>query len=271
MASISMEEAQSCTQKLCVLITQVLESNQGLAERIRGLEREGSIISKARADTILGDEASTIRRASAARESVLEPGDTLAKRFAFEDDLESSRVYNKAIYRFSQISITSTALYTTALSVFSKLSLSQVSSISFYALPVCAVDLHNSELYVFGEEGAALLDPTATLSTPPKGPGHSKSSERYFPVYDNPAPKSASLVAIPKRSGLLGRFATPRRRVLVSTPDNPVHVTHVGFDRSSGLFTASTVSHSFVTRVLILTGRQGLPKAWQQGVATYNP
>jgi hypothetical protein len=208
-----MDEAQSCTQKLCVLITQMLESNQDLAERIRGLEREGSLISKARSDIILGDEVSTVFRASPERESMLESGDTPVKRFAFEDDLESSRVYSKAIYRFSQLSIESTALYTTALSVFSKLSLSQVSSISFYALPVYAVDLHNSDLYVFGEDGGALLDLTATPATTPKGLRRPEDEKSRFPIYGKLPRASASLAVKPKRSGLLGRFAIRRRRV----------------------------------------------------------
>ncbi|KAI3333740.1 hypothetical protein F4824DRAFT_232537 [Ustulina deusta] len=249
----SMEEAQSCTQKLCILVERMLESNRDLAERIRGLEREGSIISKARSDIIPADGASTIRQPSATRGSLLEPGDIFAKRFAFEDDLESSRVYNRAIYRYSHISVTSTALYTTALSVFSKLSLSQVSSISFYALPVCAIDLHNSELYVFGEEGAGSLDPRATSSTTPRRPPRPVSQMAGFiangqPPLKHPSSRNsplAALQAIGKRSGLLGRFATPQRRIRVSGPENPVHVTHVGYDDHADQFT-------------------GLPKEWQR-------
>ncbi|KAI1278225.1 hypothetical protein F5Y07DRAFT_361115 [Xylaria sp. FL0933] len=247
----SMEEAQSCTQKLCVLVEQMLESNRDLADRIRGLEREGSIISKARSDIIPADNASTIRHARTTRGSMLAPEDTLVKRFAFEDDLASSRVYNKAIYRHSQISLTSTALYTTALSVFSKLSLSQVSSISFYALPVCAIDLHNSELYVFGEEGAALLDhPRATPCTAPKRPPYADTPANE-PVDTNVGvvrPVSSGgesllpRLSIRKGSSLLGRFATPQRRIRVSAPENPLHVTHVGYDDYTNKFTVCITS-----------------------------
>ncbi|KAI0430749.1 hypothetical protein F5Y09DRAFT_306787 [Xylaria sp. FL1042] len=241
----SMEEAQSCTQRLCVLVEQMLESNRDLAERIRGLEREGSVISKARSDIIPADDSSTIRHTRTTSGSMLESGDAIVKRFAFEEDLESSRVYNKAIYRHSQVSLTSTALYTTALSVFSKLSLSQVSSISFYALPVCAIDLHNSELYVFGEEGAALLDqPRAPTSAAPKRPSRPENeTEEYFAKHGH-SPQSASSGTAPagarhviKRTGLLGRFATPQRRIRVSAPENPVHVTHVGYDDYNDQFT----------------------------------
>ncbi|KAI1307103.1 hypothetical protein F5Y03DRAFT_383875 [Xylaria venustula] len=249
----SMDEAKSCTQKLCVLVERMLESNQDLAERIRGLEREGSIISKARSEIIPGDDASTIRQASATSRSMLKTEDNLIKRFAFEDDLETSRVYNKAIYRHSQLSLTSTALHTTALSVFSKLSLSQVSGISFYALPVCAIDLHNSELYVFGEEGAALHNRRAIPPRVPNLPAKPGSGSGAFVSDEKPTAKRVSsgvtslgpLQAIQRRSGLLGRFATPQRRLRVSAPENPVHITHVGYDDDTDRYT-------------------GMPKEWQR-------
>lgn len=226
-----MEEAQSCTQKLCALVEQILESNRDLAERIRGLEREGSIISNTRSVIIPADDAPATRQSIAARETIIKPGDTLVKRFAFEDDLESSRVYSKAIYRFSQLSMTSTALYTTAFSVFSKLSLSQVSNISFYALPLCAIDLHNSELYIFGEDGAVVLDRRA-IPTPVEQPPCSGSQVSEVCATDQPTPKDTSsgtsssgelqrtgkrtrfpaLQAIRKQTGLLGRFATLQER-----------------------------------------------------------
>ncbi|KAJ3559919.1 hypothetical protein NPX13_g9473 [Xylaria arbuscula] len=151
----TMQEAQSSTQRLCILVEQVLASNQDLSERLRGLEREGSIINRAQSNIMPADDASTMRQSGIERQSIAEIRNTLVTRFAFDDDLKASRPYKKAVYRYSQASITSTALHTTALSVFSKLSLSQVSSISLYALPIWASDIHNSDVYVFGEAGAA--------------------------------------------------------------------------------------------------------------------
>ncbi|RWA04280.1 hypothetical protein EKO27_g10824 [Xylaria grammica] len=104
----SMQEAQNCTKELRVLVEQILESNRDLAERIGGLEREGSITSRARSDMVLEDNGSTIHHVNSTTGSKLEPGDVLVKRFAFEQDLESSRAYAKAVYRHSQLSITST-------------------------------------------------------------------------------------------------------------------------------------------------------------------
>ncbi|KAI1121242.1 hypothetical protein F5Y10DRAFT_256717 [Nemania abortiva] len=240
----SMEEAKSSTQKLHDLVEQMLESNRDLSERIRGLEREGSIISKARSDVIPAENSSTIHRLSAVRESVLEFGNAVVKRFAFEGDLESSRAYKKAIYRYSQLSLTSTALHTTALSVFSKLSLSQVSSVSFYALPVCAVDLHNSELYIFGEEGAALPN-TPAISSSPRPPSLYRRQEDRLSLNEGPIIKATSTPSLPRQSRLLGRFAILQRRPAISPPENPVHLTHVGYDSSAGQFT-------------------GLPREWQR-------
>ncbi|KAI0421682.1 hypothetical protein F5X98DRAFT_329061 [Xylaria grammica] len=236
----SMQEAQSCTQKLRVLVEQILESNRGLAERIGSLEREGSIISRARSDMIPADNASTMRRVSATRGNKLEPGDMLVKRFAFEQDLESSRAYAEAVYRHSQLSVTSTALYTTALSVFSKLSLSQVSSISFYALPVYATDLHNSELYVFGEDGAVVLDPRVTSPTPP-GSRPSGVYVKHKPTYKYASPRTTQLgelQASRKPRGLLGRFASPRRTFLASRP----RIQQGGYNDESENYGVRTIS-----------------------------
>lgn len=59
----------------------------------------------------------------------------------FNNYLESSRVYTKIARRHSTTSMTSNSLRNAALSVFSKLSLAQVSNIALYTLPVSATDL----------------------------------------------------------------------------------------------------------------------------------
>ena len=213
-----MEEARSCAQELCVLVEQLLENYPDLTERMRALEHEGSIISKSRSDITPRDDASAIRRASDMVESIFQPGDTSTNRLTFEDTLESSAVYKRATYRFSQLSLTSTALYSTAISVFSKISLAQVSRVSFYALPVCAIDLNNSDFYVFGEEGAVLLDSPATLMAPCKDQA-SQSPVNNKPVLKPVFPGVAPPLVRMKRSSLLGRFATFQRGVPVSVPE----------------------------------------------------
>ncbi|KAI0203820.1 hypothetical protein F4808DRAFT_389581 [Astrocystis sublimbata] len=168
--SKSLQEAQSCTQNLGALVEQMLDCNRDLANRIRNLKREGSVVVGARSDIVSVDD---IRRSIASRQSASIPRGNLPKHFTFEDDLEDSHVYSKAIYQFSQMSLTSTALYTTALSVFSKHSLSQVSNISCYAR-----ELHNSELYIFGGAG-------------PEQPSYAKNLKKPLPRLPGLRPRSA--------------------------------------------------------------------------------
>ncbi|KAF2812713.1 uncharacterized protein BDZ99DRAFT_474833 [Mytilinidion resinicola] len=80
---------------------------------------------------------------------------TSPSELTYEQDLQASRVYKKSAKHHSFSSFTSSVAHSATLSVFSSLSLSQVSYISFYALPVYATDLSNSDQYMFGEQGAA--------------------------------------------------------------------------------------------------------------------
>ena len=224
--SQTMQEAESSTRRLCLLVEEVVRSNSELADRIRGLEREGSVIAKS---TAVGDEVSTIcpnRNAEAV--SYIDTSES-ALQFTFEHDLQASHVYNRTINRHSLASFTSTALYTTALSVFSNLSLSQVSNISFYALPVYALDLSNSSCYIFGQEGALqnVQSPPLSLTATASDDAQRKSSK--------PRPETVELqlqTQTPTR--LLGRFA---RRSKISRPINPVHVVHVGYNQITSQFT----------------------------------
>ncbi|KAF5659789.1 STE STE20 PAKA kinase [Fusarium circinatum] len=226
-----MKEAQSSTRNLCTLVEELLRSNQDLASRIRGLEREGSIIAESRRDDV-----STLRQTRGSKSVSFIDTQASAIKFTFDQDLQASRVYNRAIGRQSMTSLTSTALYTTALSLFSNLSLSQVSNISFYALPVYSNDLSNSDCYVFGEEGA--LGRFNSSQAPKSSPSQQKTQNRA----DN-IPPPTNQAPVPSR--LLGRFARRRKTPVVSAPENPYHLTHVGFDDSTGQFL-------------------GLPKEWQR-------
>lgn len=221
-----MEEAQSCAHRLCAQVEQLLGSYPDLTERMRALEHEGSIISKARSDVIPGDDASSIvgtHHVTDLIESLFQPEDMSMRRLSFEDTLESSAVYKRATYRYSQVSLTSTALYSTAISVFSKVSLAQVSRVSFYALPVCAVDLENSDLYVFGEEGAALLDTPPTSMVPCEDQTSQSSLNNKLLVKSDLSRITPPKVKVKQTSGspsggLLGRFANFQRGFTMPMP-----------------------------------------------------
>ena len=104
------------------------------------------------------DDLSTITtRTSRSLLSRLSPS-TITKSItsSFENDLQSSRVYRKASCNHSQTSLTSSARFHTALSVFSGFTLAQVSTISVFALPVYPEDLYNSQWYTFGDARAGI-------------------------------------------------------------------------------------------------------------------
>ncbi|KAF5254451.1 hypothetical protein FANTH_709 [Fusarium anthophilum] len=224
------QRLQNHKSSLTLMLT-VLQCNQDLASRIRGLEREGSIIAESRRDDV-----STIRHTRSSKSVSFVDTQASAIKFTFDQDLQASRVYNRAIGRQSMTSLTSTALYTTALSLFSNLSLSQVSNISFYALPIYSNDLSNSDCYIFGEEGAVIRSDISQAHK--SSPSQQKTQNRA----DNIPPPTDQA---PAPSRLLGRFARRRKTPVVSAPENPYHVTHVGFDDSTGQF-------------------MGLPKEWQR-------
>lgn len=224
-----MKEAQSSTRHLCTLVEELLQSNHDLASRIRGLEREGSIIAESRRDDV-----STFRQTRGSKSISFIDTQASAIKFTFDQDLQASRVYNRAIGRQSMASLTSTALYTTALSLFSNLSLSQVSNISFYALPVYYNDLSNSDCYVFGEEGALVRSDSsqASKSSPSQQERQDITNNILPPLYQTQTP-----------SRLLGRFARRRKTPVVGAPENPYHLTHVGYNDSTGQF---IVCYNFV-------------------------
>lgn len=119
---------------------------------MEALHAEGSITAASHSHE---DDASTIRAPQASQSnSVIVGGSYGVLQYTFEQDLKASRVYKRVLSRRKSISsCSSTALYTTALSVFSHLSLSKVSNISSYALPVYAIDISNSGHYCFGVVG----------------------------------------------------------------------------------------------------------------------
>ena len=145
-----MQEAESSQQKLHSSVEQLLQNDIGLTARMRHLEQEVSGASR-HEDRISNTISSKV---SNSQENHLPPSiDTDPIGFAFEEDLNSSRVYQNSTlhHRHSETSITTSALFSTALSVFSHLSLAQVSNISFYVLPVYARDLYNDRWYTFGD------------------------------------------------------------------------------------------------------------------------
>ena len=101
----------------------------------------------------------TARSTASKRMSILE---AVRVRFAFDDDLQSSRVYRMAKNDDCNHSVLSSAIRTQTWSIFSGLSLADISVISVVALPLYPEDIqHHVECYSFEEPGAPSATETA--------------------------------------------------------------------------------------------------------------
>jgi hypothetical protein len=158
MSSTSDAEAARSQASLEILVEQLLQTNRGLCKRMRNLEDTfdaRTIRTNSQSDALSlmshGDTATitSVRRRKRNRISMLEP---FRIRFAFDDDLESSRVYSRVMLEDScDRSFNSSAVRTNAWSVFSGLSLADISVVSVVALPIYASDIRNQEHYLFGD------------------------------------------------------------------------------------------------------------------------
>lgn len=74
----------------------------------------------------------------------------------FEEDLSKSPVYRKLRPRDSIYSISTSQRDSIALSAFSKLSMSNISVVAVFSLPIWSTDLANAAHYRFGKEGLTL-------------------------------------------------------------------------------------------------------------------
>jgi hypothetical protein len=126
------------------MVSQLLQSNQQLCARLRNLEDAfdaGSVVTRAfdDASTILQADDATISPTTRPAGSLLMPPiDAFGIRFTFEDDLEESRVYRMVRRNDCAHSLVSSAVRTQTWSIFSGLSLADISTISVIALPLYA-------------------------------------------------------------------------------------------------------------------------------------
>ncbi|KAK0614078.1 hypothetical protein B0T14DRAFT_527604 [Immersiella caudata] len=153
-------------------VNQLLESSKDVARRLMSLEDNfdaRSIVSRRRSLNVslkLGhaDDDATKRflsRLSAIEDdATLRPavspsslpgsGLTLTSAFDFEPDLEASRVYRRVQRDTMDFSFRSSVAWSNDLSVFSGLTLGDISVMSVIALPICAAEISNAHHYTFG-------------------------------------------------------------------------------------------------------------------------
>ncbi len=179
--STSVGEAENAVSELKALITQVLESNQVLAERMANLELQhsatnltqelrsyheksgttlrelGPVLDDGETSTDSSIPAPldkeedqdnesivTVRRVGPTTSETL----TAVDSFAFEEDLFASRPYARAINRRPCWSASSSVVPTMGWSYLSGLSLAAVSEVSILGLPLSPPELWNGHRYV---------------------------------------------------------------------------------------------------------------------------
>ncbi len=138
--------------RLCDLVQQVLSSNQEMSLRLRGLD-DKSTETVIPAAPEVDDDASTTSSSTVnpALVNVSQGNQRNQFGFAFEEDLLASRVYCRPLYSDSRDSLVTSAARTTASSVLSALSLTDVPNISILAVPIYAHEISNSRRYHFGD------------------------------------------------------------------------------------------------------------------------
>ena len=151
-----MEEAESAMTRLCDLVEQVLATNQDMSRRLRRMDdkpgkRSHSPGSDREDDaSTTSSELFTLPPPGLPRDGLLDVHRSQFG-FSFEEDLFASRVYRRPLCHNSTPSLVTSAARTTASSILSALSLTDVSNISILAVPVCADEISNRDRYIFGD------------------------------------------------------------------------------------------------------------------------
>jgi len=143
-------------------MVRVLESNETIAERMSRIETNIACSTVTRRDN---DSMSVITQQTFRGRGSLDLfsngkvgiSEHFPVRHAFEEDLQHSWVYRRAVGRGSRaLSIATSTQLTQSWSILSGLSLSAISNLAVCALPVYQSDLQNSNLYYFNSESRAV-------------------------------------------------------------------------------------------------------------------
>jgi len=164
-------------------VEQLLQSNNDISKRLWTLENKSEAQSVSttfkngsRVDVVGGgrDDSEVARVQSTSLKAYNISRDLPSPGFhhPFEFDLNTSRVYKRTLPYECDVSFRSSAVRSHAWSVFSGLSLSQISAISAIALPIYSFDIFNREWYefeVFGDgdsQSIRTIQETSFSSTP---------------------------------------------------------------------------------------------------------
>ncbi|CVK96656.1 uncharacterized protein FMAN_10986 [Fusarium mangiferae] len=172
--SNSGQAAKEHQEQLSNNVKTLLDNNDALSRRLMNVEdaldaqtiisRRMSILSMSASPSRNTSQQSTAESSATSTST----GASLAiSKFDFEDDLESSRVYRRAVRETMDFSFRSSIARSHNWSVFSGLSLGDISIMSVVALPVYQEDITNAEHYDFGEEASVAPETPKSMTDQP--------------------------------------------------------------------------------------------------------
>jgi hypothetical protein len=206
-------EAEQSQATLQGLIKELLRSNQQISSRLQNIEdslETGSILTNCFRNGTLDEstedsDPEDLYRAEADRHIRRNlPKDS--SQAGFHDDLGTSRVYRRTERYESDISFTSSAVRTHAWSIFSGLSLSEVSIISAIALPLFLEEISNRQWYTSERlDNASSKAPRQVMNEPFQSASTSVYATTSEPVAQMVEPRGlrgvSSLLNPPTSSG----------------------------------------------------------------------
>ena len=163
----SVSQIQDSVSRLSALVEEAVTNSSVLSTRLSRLEGS-SILGYSSSETSIfndaeptnandpeepdGDDASVRTITQVAADQSRNESQLVPASFAFETELQVSRVYRKLELLgsdgHSETSITTSARQRTAASIFSKLSLADISNLSQYSLPILIQEIGNNRWYI---------------------------------------------------------------------------------------------------------------------------
>lgn len=248
--STSISQAQSSANRLTTLVQQVLESNLEMSQRMANLEMRtlgythsvppNLAIEDSRRDD---ESINTLKFTKDAKERMHgEQANTNEERdlnaddeangiqlptftFTFDQDLEESRPYARALKRNSVWSTASSAAHTMGWSCLSGLSLADVSEISVIDLPISPQELWNGDRYMLTDFDTECYS-NETLKLAMNGLAHGRDetlTKDDLILYKRPQPNDGSVDL-----GLSGRQTTRVPVVVGGTTQEPTKTILLG-------------------------------------------
>ena len=252
----SVDQATSSVENLTRLVQQVLRTNQYLFSRLGNLEsvpdNQTARSAASKNEIVMQDDTLSVNPKPDNSELTLGAVEPPIRRFEFEQDLHSSRVYTRAMKRKTRESLVSSAAFSFGWSCLSEMSLADISNISVISLPVSASDLSNSEHYASGKVrpiAKSRLEPltVGSLSKPlPDYPSITYIPSKHQlenPLKPTKIPATRILLLGTSRSGKTTLFRQLRR----------MHGRNfVEFEREDA---RTTILHNLVTASILLYAR----------------